>query len=253
MTNRNDRFAALIAAADERKRKLAVVPAPPSPAPDVAGVPTELDVQDVQASQDVPVDVQPRLDIHRDIQAVQDIRASQDVQRYVDVQDVRAPKSRHGRALLTSRQPMQRIERFDFWCHQHGYDKQDVIGAALDAVMDGKVQLDIQAIQDVRKSKLSRSPLLMINDREGNDIVNYYSEWTSNEAKEADLPSLDALRKLPLMAVKCGVCLSILRTKTRVNSLSYCVGAATEVAGGGVADLAEYLRYLEGKARKKIT
>ena len=200
----------------------------------------KLDVRDVQASH---MDVQPALDVPKDVQDVQAVPKN----KKLDVQDVQLPKSRSGRALLTSRQPVQRLEQFDFWCHQHNLDKQTVIGALLDALMSGRVPLDVLDIQDVWMSK---SPLLMIDDEIGNNIISHYEKWTSNKARQTDLEALQELRQIPLEAVKCGILLSVLRAKGRVNSLRYCVGAAKEVAGSGQNDLGAYRKYLESKARR---
>lgn len=226
---RRDTFAELIEIAERRKKSAL----------------RAVDVQDVPA---IHLDVQPRSDVQMDSL---DVQASLDVQQ-LDVQDVhsrkRRPKSREGKALLTSRQPVQLLESFDFWCHKRRVDKQLVLGLAIQAILDGRLNLDIQDSQSARGHP---NALLMIDDEKGLDIINHYSLWTSNEPRQSDMEALEELRQLPIESVKCGILMSVLRAKGRINSLKYCVGAAKEAANTPDLNTPEYLRYLEQKARRR--
>jgi hypothetical protein len=93
--------------------------------------------------------------------------------------------------------------------------------------------------------------LLMIDDEYGVNIISYYSHWTSNEPKQSDIDALEELRQFPLIAVQCGILMSVLRAKGKINSLKYCVGAVREAATTPDTNLNNYLGYLEHKAAEK--
>ena len=82
------------------------------------------------------------------------------------------------------------------------------------------------------------------------DLMAYYAKWTDNPIRQNDWQALKAAFGYSPLAVKAGILMSILRTKTRVNSFKYCLGAIDEVAKAGVVNSEEYVRYLEQKIEK---
>src|SRR5215472_6911683 len=82
------------------------------------------------------------------------------------------------------------------------------------------------------------------------DLLAYYAKWTGNQIREPDWQAMRLALSYAPAAIKAGILMSILRTKTRVNSFKYCLGAIDEVAKAGIVSSADHVRYLESKAEK---
>lgn len=158
---------------------------------------------------------------------------------------------RPGMKLLGVRIPLRQFEKFDFWCSSRRLEKQYVIEQAIAAILDGRLAIDPPVSQANPASPADWLASLMINDEEGSNIISHYARVTGTEPRESDVAILPELQKFPIVAVKCGILMSVLRAKSRVNSLRYCLGAIEEAASGGVVDMNQYLQYLESKLRRK--
>jgi len=100
----------------------------------------------------------------------------------------------------------------------------------------------------------------MIDDVEGistssvlqrpEELLAYYSKWTDNPVRESDWQTMRLALSYTPAAIKAGILMSILRTKTKVNSFKYCLGAIEEVAKAGIVGSADHVRYLEMKVEK---
>jgi len=82
------------------------------------------------------------------------------------------------------------------------------------------------------------------------ELLSYYAKWTDNPIRESDWKALRAVFGYSPTAIKAGILMSILRTKTKVNSFKYCLGAIEEVAKAGIVSSADHVRYLEMKVEK---
>lgn len=76
-------------------------------------------------------------------------------------------------------------------------------------------------------------------------ILEFYAEQTGNPLRASDRRALAEISHHPEHIIKAGILLSMLRVRTRVNSLKYCLGAVAECAEGKVGE--DYLKYLAGK------
>jgi len=78
----------------------------------------------------------------------------------------------------------------------------------------------------------------------------HYAKWTGNQVRENDWQTVRLALCYTPTAIKAGILMSILRTKTRVNSFKDCLGAIDEVAKAGIVGTADHVRYLEMKVEK---
>jgi hypothetical protein len=158
---------------------------------------------------------------------------------------------------LSVRLDKEKLDRLHFVAMSRGVTLQDLIGGWADAFLvsegltptprltptGGWHQTD-QMIDDVRgpstSSVLERPEALLA----------YYTKWTGNQVLERDWQAMRLALSYTPIAVKAGILMSILRTKTRVNSFKYCLGAIDEVAKAGIISSTDYVRYLELKVEK---
>jgi len=109
---------------------------------------------------------------------------------------------------------------------------------------NGICQSTDQMIDDVAGSSTSS-----VKERP-EDLLSYYAKWTDNPIRESDWKALRVAFGYSPAAIKAGILMSVLRTKTRVNSFKYCLGAIDEVAKSGIVGSADHVRYLEMKVEK---
>ena len=82
------------------------------------------------------------------------------------------------------------------------------------------------------------------------ELLAYYAKWTGNPIRESDWQAMRFALFYTPAAIKAGILMSILRTKTKVNSFKYCLGAIDEVAKAGIVGSVDHVRYLEMKVEK---
>jgi hypothetical protein len=80
-------------------------------------------------------------------------------------------------------------------------------------------------------------------------LLDFYSEQTGNAVRASDRRTAAELSRHPEHVAKAGIVLSLLRARSRINSLKYCVGAVEECAENRAGE--EYLRYLLGQLERK--
>ena len=80
-------------------------------------------------------------------------------------------------------------------------------------------------------------------------IFEFYAERTGNPVRASDRQTLAQLCSYPEHVVKAGILLSLLRSRSRINSLKYCVGAIEECAQQKAGE--EYFNYLLGQCERR--
>lgn len=140
-------------------------------------------------------------------------------------------RSRRERRLKGLRLPIQKLKKWELWCHLNKIDFQDAVEQALD-------WLTSQPVNHV-----------LIDDLEDagtdDDVLIFYHRWTGNRITKKDKDARELVRRFADDICKIGVAISVYRSKTKINSFKYCVGAIEEASETPVEDKNSYLRYLE--------
>jgi hypothetical protein len=158
---------------------------------------------------------------------------------------------------LSVRLDKEKLDRLHFVAMSRGITLQDLIGGWADAFLadegltpmrrltptGGWHQTD-QMIDDVGCT--STSSVL----ERPEELLAYYAKWTGNQIRENDWQAMRVALSYAPTAIKAGILMSILRTKTKVNSFKYCLGAIDEVAKAGIVGSTDHVRYLEMKVEK---
>jgi hypothetical protein len=158
---------------------------------------------------------------------------------------------------LSIRLDKEKLERLHLIAMSRGITLQELIGGWADVFLAdegltparrltptrGWHQTD-QMIDDVGAT--STSSVL----ERPEELLTYYAKWTGNQVRENDWQAIRLALSYTPTAIKAGILMSILRTKTRVNSFKYCLGAIDEVAKAGIVSTADHVRYLEMKVEK---
>jgi hypothetical protein len=145
--------------------------------------------------------------------------------------DEKTYPSRRLRKQKTCRLPIQKLEKWELWCYLNKVDFQDAVEMALD--------------------KLTGQPVthILIDDLEDNketdDVLIFYRKWTGNKISKKDKDARETVRKFDDGICKIGIAISIYRTKTKINSFRYCIGAIEEAAETPIENTMNYLKYLE--------
>lgn len=158
---------------------------------------------------------------------------------------------------LYVRIPSDLQDRMRFLGMSRGLSLQDTVLLAIQSLLASE---GLASNLNLASNGVWRLTDQMIDDAEGvstssiqerpEDLIAYYAKWTNNPIRQIDWQALKSALSYSPLAVKAGILMSILRTKTRVNSFKYCLGAIDEVAKAGVVNSAEYVRYLELKVEK---
>ena len=170
--------------------------------------------------------------------------------RRPDLQTPAEEESRYTSRVARSRKhlrlPTQKLERWEVWCTVQRKDFQQLVEEALDFYF---YNLDAQA-PSIRSDDLDRSMTLSSSrssigrpgacgaaDDAEKHLLNFYCEATGNRLKSADKAVYrERLASLAPYIVKIGIITSVIRSKTRINSLNYCVGAIEEIAEVGTPE-----------------
>jgi hypothetical protein len=139
--------------------------------------------------------------------------------------------SRRNRKLKGLRLPVQKLQKWEMWMFLNKVDFQDAVEMALD-------WLTSQPVNHV-----------LIDDLEdagtNDDVLIFYHKWTGNRITQKDKDARETMRKFSDDICKIGIAISIYRTKTKINSFKYCIGAIEEAAETPIQDNQEYLKYLQ--------
>jgi ElaB/YqjD/DUF883 family membrane-anchored ribosome-binding protein len=143
-------------------------------------------------------------------------------------------RSRRERKLKGLRLPIQKLEKYELWCFMNKVDFQDAVEKAMD-------WLTSQPVNHVLNDDLDE-------DKETDEIIVFYRKWTGNKIKPKDRASREEVKRFSDDVCKIGILTAILRAKSKINSLGYCVPVIEEVAES-VADLPSdkntYVKYLQ--------
>jgi hypothetical protein len=158
---------------------------------------------------------------------------------------------------VTLRLHRAKLDRLHLVAMSRGITLQDLLGGWVDAFLvdegltatprltaSGGCRLTDQMIDDVGVT--STSSVL----ERPEELLAYYAKWTGNQIRESDWQTIRLALSYTPTAIKAGILMSILRTKTKVNSFKYCLGAIDEVAKAGIVGTTDHVRYLEMKVEK---
>lgn len=147
--------------------------------------------------------------------------------------------SRRDRIKIGVRLPAHKVEKYKLWCFVNKVDLQDAIEKGMDWVTGGLVDQS-PTIND----------LTDINDSLNEDVISFYAKWTRNKPTDKDKQTLKEIEHLAPHVIKAGILASVIRSKNKINSLKYCVGAIQEVAETNPS--AEYLKYMLEAMKHKM-
>lgn len=147
--------------------------------------------------------------------------------------------SRRLRKLKGLRLPIQKLEKWEFWCFLNKVDFQDAVEQAMDWLTSQPVNhVLIDDLEDIGTT---------------DDVLIFYHRWTGNRITEKDKDAREKIRNFSDDVCKIGIAISIYRAKTKINSFKYCVGAIEEAADTPHEDPGSYLNYLIKKLTEKRT
>ena len=139
--------------------------------------------------------------------------------------------SRRLRRQKTCRLPIQKLEKWELWCYLNKIDFQDAVERALDLLTGQPVtHILIDDLEDIGTT---------------DDVLIFYHRWTGNKISQKDKDARETVRKFDDGICKIGIAISIYRTKTKINSFRYCIGAIEETAQTPIENNQTYLKYLE--------
>jgi hypothetical protein len=148
-------------------------------------------------------------------------------------------RSRTERIKIGVRLPAHKVEKYKLWCFINKVDLQAAIEKGMDYVT-GLPGDQTTAIND----------LIDLDDTLNDDISIFYQKWTRNKFTDKDKKTLEEIQHLAPHVIKSGIVISVVRSKNKINSLKYCVGAIEESATTGVGP--EYLEYLVRQVKGKM-
>ena len=171
------------------------------------------------------------------------------------------PKTKNPPSWQLSRIPVrlqrEKLDGLRLITMSRGITLQDLLGGWVDAFLANE---GLTSTPGLAPSPGWHQTDQMIDDAEGistssvlrrpEDLLNYYSRWTGNPVRENDWQAIRLALSYTPAAIKAGILMSILRTKTRVNSFKYCLGAIDEVTKSGIVGSVDHVRYLEMKVEK---
>lgn len=156
--------------------------------------------------------------------------------------------SRVERTRVTARLPRQLVKKTKVFCAVNGIDLQDALEEGLELFLlshmnSGRpdAQTPTIMIDDDDIKKNPNSDLVTISSNQSDSgrpvaqprredvLLAFYAEQTGNPIKQRDRDVMGQVSALPDNAIKGGILKSVLLCRTRVNSLSYCVGAILEM------------------------
>jgi hypothetical protein len=143
-------------------------------------------------------------------------------------------RSRRERKLKGLRLPVQKLEKWELWCFMNKVDFQDAVEKAMD-------WLTSQPVNHVLNDDLDEA-------KETDEIIVFYRKWTGNKIKPKDRASREEVKRFSDDICKIGILTAILRAKSKINSLGYCVPVIEEVAENMEAlpsDKNTYVKYLQ--------
>jgi hypothetical protein len=147
--------------------------------------------------------------------------------------------SRKERIKIGVRLPAHKVEKYKLWCFVNKVDLQDAIEKGMDWVTGGLVDQST-AINDLDDK----------DDLLNDDALIFYQRWTKNKITEKDKQALDEVKHLAPHVIKAGILMSIVRSKQKINSFRYCLGAIEEVAESDPSP--EYFTYLLSQMKRKM-
>jgi hypothetical protein len=141
--------------------------------------------------------------------------------------------SRKLRKRKTLRLPAYKVEKYELWCFVNKIDFQDAVEHAMDYLI-GRPDAHI-LIDDFE------------DDKETDEIIIFYQKWTGNKIKPKDRQAREEVKKFSNDICKIGILTAILRAKSKINSLQYCLPVIEEIGESIDAlptDRDTYLKYL---------
>lgn len=174
--------------------------------------------------------------------------------------------SRVERVRVSARLPRQIVKKAKVFCAVNGIDLQDALAEGLELYLLSQMNFGRPNAQtptimidddDIKNPDSDSVPISSSQSDSGRPVAQldredvllaFYAAQTGNRIKQRDRDVLEQVSALPDNAIKGGILKSILLCRTRVNSLSYCVGAILEMGADDPG--LEYVQYLESKLRK---
>lgn len=160
---------------------------------------------------------------------------------------------------LTIRLDRQKLEKMRLLSVMHGRSIQDLVLTAIDSLMatsglPSTPDAAVNGLVDGNRQVAALTAPIDKDDLIDDAIVSHYEKWTGNRfGSDSDLKAYRSVQHYHPLVIQAGVLLSVWRTKTRVNSFAYCVGAISEVAESGIKDsLKTHVKRLEAAVTQRI-
>jgi hypothetical protein len=126
-------------------------------------------------------------------------------------------RSRVARRQKGLRLPAQKLAKWELWCFLNKMDFQEAVEKAMDWLTSQPV------------SSLTTYQFDDQNNGEIDEVIILYRRLTGNRWTKKDDEARSEVAQYAAHIQMCGVVLSLLRTKNRINSFRYCLGAIHEV------------------------
>jgi hypothetical protein len=144
--------------------------------------------------------------------------------------------------------PRHLAEKFKMWCYLNRRSQSQAFCDAVNILMGSGGTTDRTATCG---SGGRSATTLLIDDLLIDDIISHYEALTGNKASAADRQTLSEMQNQHPDHNRVGILLSVLRSKSRINSLRYCLGAIEEAAQMPPAQAREYIGYLRQKVDQR--
>jgi hypothetical protein len=164
--------------------------------------------------------------------------------------------SRPNLAQLNLKIPKSLAEKFKVWCYLNRRNQTQAFCDAIQLLMagdgSGGTTATTATAATTNTACGTTATTLLIDDFDDDDgIISLYESLTGNHATAADRQILTDLHQQHPDHIRVGILLSVLRSKKRINSLRYCIGAIEEAAQMSPQQTRDYLGYLRQKADQR--
>lgn len=148
-------------------------------------------------------------------------------------------KSRTERTKIGVRLPAHKVEKYKLWCFVNKVSLQDAIEKGMDWVT-GRPDDQTTTINDLDD----------LDDIKTDDALIFYRRWTKNQLTDKDREAYEEVRHLAPHVIKSGILVSVVRSKSKIRSFRYCLGAILETAESNPSE--SYFEYLLEQLRHKM-
>jgi hypothetical protein len=184
----------------------------------------------------------------------QDAQNQNDAQQNFDAQSEYAYPSRTDRERVSLRLSKEKYDQLQTWCFLHNMKFQKAIEKALDLLFDAQFENDAQpdwASRRPHRSDLDESDDLI--DDKLSLIIQFFEKWTGTKIKDKEKfkYSYEGIRHLDIKIIEIGILLSVFRSKTKINSLNYCLNTIQEAAEAKIGNPDDYIKNIIKHLEKK--